>query len=131
MKGLIKIVELNIKQEKFCQEYAKTGNATKSYILAGYQVKNDSSAAAAAQQLLRNIKVQARLQELSQEVKQNQIADVIECQQILTEIARNKKTYPKDRIAAITTLMKAHGAFSQKLEINGSIPIILTDDIKE
>ena len=49
------------KQEKFCQEYIKTGNATQSYILAGYDEK---AAEQNASRLIRNDKVSKRLDEL-------------------------------------------------------------------
>lgn len=57
---------LNPKQEKFCQEYYKTSNATQSYISAGYSEKG---AEVSASQLLRNPKVIARLDELKKEAQ--------------------------------------------------------------
>ena len=117
------MTELNIKQEKFCLEYSRSGNATEAYKLAGYKVKDDNSAAVGAQQLLRNNKIQARLKEISQEVASRKIADTAECQELLTEIARSKKVYPKDRVAALNTLLKAQGAFSQNVNIIGAMPV--------
>ena len=49
------------KQEKFCQEYTKSGNASESYRLAGYEGKNVRQLAS---QLLTNIDVIKRLDEL-------------------------------------------------------------------
>ena len=66
---------LTIKQEKFCIEYAKSGNARHAYKSAGYQCKNDASVDASASQLLRNPKVKDRLAELTEEVKDASIAD--------------------------------------------------------
>ena len=125
------MTELNVKQEKFCLEYSRSGNATESYKLAGFKVKDDNSASAAAARLLGNVKIQARLKELSQEVASAKIANTTECQELLTEIARNKKVFPKDRVAALNTLLKAQGAFSQNVNISGSIPIVLVDDVSE
>ena len=122
------MTELNIKQEKFCLEYSRSGNATAAYKLAGYKVKDDNSAAVGAQQLLRNIKIQARLKELSQEVASSKIANTAECQELLTEIARNKKIFPKDRVAALNTLLKAQGAFSQNVNIIGAVPVVFADE---
>ena len=130
-KAVVKIVtELNIKQEKFCLEYSRNGNATQAYKVA-YKVQDDNTAAANANRLLRNDKIQARLKELSQEIKSSKIADTTECQELLTEIARSKKIYPKDRVAALNTLLKAQGAFSQNVNISGTVPIVLMNDVIE
>ena len=124
------MTELNIKQEKFCLEYSRNGNATQAYKVA-YKVQDDNTAAANANRLLRNDKIQARLKELSQEIKSSKIADTTECQELLTEIARSKKIYPKDRVAALNTLLKAQGAFSQNVNISGAVPIVLMNDVIE
>ena len=123
----VEIANLNVKQEKFCMEYSKSGNATAAYKTA-YSLKDDNSAAVNANRLLRNAKIKARLQELSQEIKQIEIADVQECQKILTQIARNKKTSAKDRVSAINILLKAQGAFSQNLNIIGAVPVVFSDE---
>jgi phage terminase small subunit len=52
---------LSPKQEKFVKEYLKTGNATQSYLKAGYKTKSPE---VGASQLLRNNNVQERLKEL-------------------------------------------------------------------
>ena len=64
----MKIVNLNVKQEKFCLEYSRSGNATEAYKVAGFKSKDDNSAAANASRMLRNDKIQARLKELSNEI---------------------------------------------------------------
>jgi phage terminase small subunit len=56
-------MELNDKQEKFCQLYFKTNNATQSYLAAGYKV-SPKVAESAASRLLSNVKVQKRIQQL-------------------------------------------------------------------
>ena len=60
---------LTIKQEKFCIEYAKSGNARQAYIEAGYKCNSDEAADANASRLLRKDKVKERLAELTEEVK--------------------------------------------------------------
>ena len=125
------MTELNIKQEKFCLEYSRSGNATEAYKIAGYKYSSDESARANAARLITNDNIQARLKELSQEIKSSKIADTTECQELLTEIARSKKIYPKDRVAALNTLLKAQGAFSQNVNISGTVPIVLMNDVIE
>ena len=130
---------LSVKQEKFCLEYAKTGNQRQAYLLAGYKVSSDEVADAAASRLLRNVNVQARLAELAEEAKNASIADIVEMQQTLTSIIRKQMTEEvivvesvgdymtearkmdkepsiKDIINAITTLGKMQGAFVEKVQ---------------
>lgn len=56
--------KLNPRQEKFAQLYVDTGNATQSYRDAGYQPKTDRTAEVSAHNLLRNPKVEKRVEEL-------------------------------------------------------------------
>ena len=81
---------LNVRQEAFCLQYAKTGNATESYKQAGYKVKNDNAAAASATQLLRNPKIQDRLKELAAEMASDKIANIREIQEYLTSVMRRE-----------------------------------------
>ena len=130
---------LSVKQEKFCLEYAKTGNQRQAYLLAGYNVKSDEAADANASRLLRNANVKARLAELAEEAKNASIADIVEMQQALTSIIRKQMTEEvivvesvgdymtearkmdkepsiKDIINAINTLGKMQGAFIEKVQ---------------
>ena len=146
MKGL------TAKQEKFCLEYAKSGNQRPAYKTAGYQCKNDEAVDAAASQLLRNIKVQTRLAELTEEIKNRSIADIAEMQQTLTTIIRQqldeevvvtgssdnmsrpvkvkKKPAIKDVINAINTLGKMQGAFVDNVHLSGEAKVVIVDDIE-
>lgn len=144
---------LSVKQEKFCLEYAKSGNQRQAYLLAGYNVKSDETADANASRLLRNAKVQARLAELSEETKNASIADIVEMQQTLTRIIRQQMTEEvivvenvgdfmsearkmdknpsiKDIINAINTLGKMQGAFADNVNLNGNIGVVIVDDIE-
>lgn len=130
---------LTPKQEKFCIEYAKCGNARQAYISAGYKHKKDSTTDVNACRLLKNDKVKARLAELYEEAKNDAIADVQEMQETLTKIIRqslteevivvesigdfmseatkiDKKPAIKDVINAINTLGKMQGLFTEKVE---------------
>lgn len=146
---------LTPKQEKFCIEYAKCGNARQAYINAGYKHKQDSTADVNACRLLKNDKVKERLAELAEEAKNNAIADIQEMQQVLTSIIRQemkeevivvegigegyseakrmeKPPAIKDVIRAIEKLGKMQGAFKDKLEIESIIPVFTgEDDLEE
>ena len=124
------MTELNIKQEKFCLEYSRNGNATEAYKLAGFKVKDDKVAGVNAARLLGNASIQARLKELSQEIKSSKIANTVECQELLTEIARDTEIYAKDRVAALNTLLKAQGAFSQNVNLIGAVPVVFNGEDK-
>lgn len=144
---------LSVKQEKFCLEYAKSGNQRQAYIKAGYKCKNDASADASASQLLRNPKVKERLAELAEEIKNASIADITEMQQKLTEIIRQtldeevivvessgdfmtearkmtKKPAIKEVISAINTLGKMQGAFVDNVNLNSTVGVVIVDDIE-
>ena len=134
---------LTVRQEKFCLEYAKSGNARQAYKAAGYSCKKDSTADVNACNLLKNPKIKERLAELAEEVKTASIADIVEMQQILTAIIRQeaveeivvdglekitKKPAIRDVISAIEKLGKMQGAFVDKVEAEIS-PIVLRDDV--
>ena len=83
--------KLTVKQEAFCMHYAKTGNATESYIAAGYKANNNDIARVNAAKLLTKHNIQEKLQEIAQEIKSSKIADVTEIQEYLTSVMRREK----------------------------------------
>lgn len=115
---------LNPLQENFCLEYAKSGNARESYMKAGYTGKK-SSCGTLASKLLRNPAIQARLKELSAESNGAKIAGVIECQEILTSIARNAEADDANRIKAIHLLLKVQGAYVTKINLQ-TTPVVIS-----
>ena len=60
-------IKLTHKQEIFCQEYIIDFNATQSYIKAGYSAKSDKVAGVEAHKLLKNPKIQQKINELKAE----------------------------------------------------------------
>ena len=138
--------ELNVKQEAFCLHYAKTGNATEAYKIAGYKAKTEGSAYAGANRMLKNVKVKARLQELAEEIASEKIASIKEIQEDLTSVMRGEskaavlardeigadrviQKHPdeKERIKAAETLAKMQGAFDNKTPLNVIVPVIVDD----
>lgn len=77
-------------QKRFCEIYVKTGNATQSYIDAGYKAK-PNAARRNASRLLSNADVKAYISELSEQMKQASIVDAVEAMQILATIARGDR----------------------------------------
>lgn len=132
---------LNPKQEKFCLEYSKRGNATEAYRTA-YGVVNESTAAANSSKLLRNAKIQSRLKELADELSSEKIMDAREVQERLTAIARGEVTEEiflngertqrqatiRDKLKSIELLCRVQGLFIQRVDanINAAIPIVIS-----
>lgn len=142
---------LSVKQEKFCLEYAKSGNQRQAYLKAGYKCKSDGAVDANASRLLKNDKVKARLAELYDEIKGASIADITEMQQTLTSIIRQqleeeviviestgdfmsearkmeKKPAIRDVINAINTLGKMQGLFTDNVNVKGVVPVVIAGD---
>lgn len=137
---------LNVKQEAFCLHYAKTGNATESYKIAGYDAKTERAVYSNANRLLKNDKVKARLAELADELASEKIAGIREVQEKLTAILRGEttedvvvteskgdyttearvvqvRTPTKDIIKAGETLAKMQGGFDSKLQVEVITPV--------
>lgn len=143
------------KQEKFCQLYAKTGNAFQSFKEAGYKFNSDSSARVMAHKLVnKNNNIKKRLQELAEKAENDAIASIQEMQSTLTKIIREeldeeqlltvgvgdgysevqtkrKKADLKSRLRAIELLCKMQGGFVDKVELSGTLPVQIIDDIQE
>lgn len=146
MRKAVNDLALTVKQEKFCLEYAKSGNARQAYKVAGYKCKNDDTTDAAASRLLSQVKVKARLAELAEEAKTSAIADIKEMQETLTTIIRQqlkeevivfdpdgatkmeKNPAVKDIINAINTLGRMQGAFVDRIEADVDMDLNITVD---
>lgn len=80
---------MNYRQKNFCDEYLKSGNATRAY-MAAYGIKNVSSAYAAAARLMKNKAVREYINARMEEVKKENIADVQEVMEYLTKVLRGE-----------------------------------------
>lgn len=131
MKGKIETMQgrLTVKQEKFCLEYAKSGNAVQSYISAYEKENSYSCAGVESHRLLKNPKIKARLKELFETHNAEKIMQAEEIQKRLTDIARDSNI--KNSLKAIELLCKMGGLFisKQELEITNSIPIVIKDNV--
>nr|DAU01340.1 MAG TPA: Terminase small subunit [Caudoviricetes sp.] len=134
--------KLTPKQEKFCQEFIKCGNASKSYRIA-YNTSNmkPETINRTSFDLMQDPNITARIKSLNEEIKNKSIADAEEIQMLMTKLLRGeeveevpmmsddgvvmarKKVTPKDRIKAGETLAKMRGYFDIKVKID-NIPII-------
>ena len=136
--------------QKFLKEFAKTANAAESYMKA-YPTAKKNSAYSNANRLLRNDAIQARLAELTAEMRSEKIASAAEMQEILTRIARQeqeeevvvvegvekgvseariikKRPSNQDAIKAISQLARMQGVDNGGAVVNVVIPVIGGDE---
>ena len=130
---------LNPKQEKFCLEFATSGNATQAYLKV--YGGNELSAAAQSSRLIRKDNIKARLKELADELASQKIADARELQERLTAIIRRETTEEvylpsgerierqatiREILKAIEILAKIQGLFVVKQEVDiKNAPVII------
>lgn len=137
-----------MRQEKFCIEYAKSGNATRAYINAGYKCKDEKSCRARASKLLTLDNVKQRLKEINDEIKSDSIADIKEIKEFWTKVLRNEEVEDvvgmseagpfrlskdcniKDRIKAAELLGRTSGIFVDNINVNGTVPVTFVEDLK-
>lgn len=111
---------LNIKQMRFADYYIETGNATASYLRAGY-VAEGNAAEVNASRLLRNAKVQEYIRGRNEQLDVEFIADITETKRFWTEIMRDENADMKDRLRASEFIAKTNGAFVEKKELHGAL----------
>lgn len=123
-------MKLTQKQKLFAEYYLKSGNATQSYIDAGYSCTTRVVAEANAKRLLRNDSVKIYITEKNKEIESDNIADMIEVKEFWSSLMRDEKSENRDRLKASEYIAKTNGAFLDKVEHTGNIPVTIVDDIK-
>lgn len=130
--------ELTIKQKKFADLYIETGNATQSYIDAGYKATKKKVAESNARKILGKYWVNQYIQDRMKELEQETIASQTEVLQYLTRVMRGEEKDQfgleaslKDRTDCAKLLGQKYGTFKEKVDMTGSIPVVITDDITE
>ena len=146
--------KLTLKQQRFIDYYIETGNQAEAYKLAGYQCKNDNSAAANAARLIITDKVSAAIQSRLAEKDAERIASQDEVLQFLTKIMRGegveecvvvegcgegyseartieKQVTPKERVRAAELLGRRYLLFTDKAALMFTEVPRIVDDISE
>ena len=142
---------LTPRQQKFCDEYLISGNATDAAIKAGYSpktAKNIGSENLAKPDL--KAYIEAQLAALHSE----KIADATEVLEYLTSVMRGKtkgieivtefigdgvseartmekEPSEKERLKAAELIGKRFGLFTDRVGIDGAVPIVIHDDIPD
>lgn len=136
------------KQKRFCDEYLIDCNATQAAIRAGYSEK---TAYSIGQRLLKQVEVDAYIRERTEAMKSKTIADATEVMQYLTSVLRGEETEEvvvvegcgdgysrastmdksvgaKEKLKAAELLAKRYGLLTDKVGIEGTVPIVITGD---
>ena len=135
------------KQKRFCDEYLVDFNATQAAIRAGYSIK---SAKQIAQQNLTKLDLKEYIEKRIAEKQSQLIATQDEVLQYLTSVLRGEQKEQtlkmagvgfqeveeinistKDRLKAAELLGKAYGAFRDKVDVSGAIPVVIIDDLEK
>lgn len=132
------------KQQKFCDEYLISGNATDAAIKAGYSPK---TAKQTGSENLSKPDLKQYIDAELEKLHSAKIADAQEVLEYLTSIMRGEHTEQvlklvgdgiqsvtdidvaaKERIKAAELIGKRYALFSDKMDLGGAIPVIITGD---
>ena len=143
---------MTARQKRFCEEFVKTGNATQSAKDAGYSEK---TAYSTGQRMLKNVELQSYIQSLQSEIRNKNILDATQMQEVLTSIilkeseeevivvegcgdgiseavTKTKTASNQDRIRAIQLLARMQGALDNTATVNVVLPVFGgEDDLEE
>lgn len=122
---------MNVRQQKFCDYYLQSGNATEAAIKAGYSKK---TAYSIGQRLLKNVEIEKYLSEHQQKAHNSRIATAEEVLEFLSGTMRNEEIGRKERLKAAELLGKRYALFEDRrdkdeTEENGgkTVEFIFTD----
>ncbi len=140
------------KQRKFCDEYLIDCNATRAYKVAYPNIKNDNVASAAGTRLLGNVKIKAYIDARLEEMSSAKVASAEEVMKYLTSVMRGECTEQiplligegiqkladkdigaKERLKAAELIGKRYGLFSDKVNLEGTLPVMIVgeDNLEE
>jgi hypothetical protein len=110
--------KLGVKEEKFCVQFVMTDDRHLSYERAGYLAKDRNVQSAAITRLLKQPKIQTRIEEITTEMLLAQGVTRERVTANLAEIGFNKANTKADRNTALRTLAQSLGMLSDTVNIN-------------
>lgn len=132
------------RQQKFCDEYLISGNATEAAIKAGYSRK---TAKQTGSENLSKPDLRAYIDEQLAKIHSAKIADAEEVMKYFTSVMRGEHTEQvlklvgegiqtvtdidvsaKERLKAAELIGKRYGLFTDKVGLEGAVPVIITGD---
>lgn len=125
--------KLTPKQRAFADYYIETGNATEAARRAGYKKPNVQGS-----QNLEKLSVKQYIDERLSKIEDARIAKGEEVLEYLTKVMRGEEKDQfgldaslQDRTKAAELLGKRYRLFTEKVELEGSIPVQIVDDIDD
>lgn len=106
-------MKLTPKQQKFCEEYVITLNATQAAKKAGY---SDRTAYSQGQRMLKNVEIRNFIAELTEREKNRRIASADEVLEFFATVMRDKNETTKNRLKAAENLAKRFGLDKEKAD---------------
>lgn len=147
------MASLTEKQKRFADYYIETGNMTEAAIKAGYSKK---TARVIGQENLLKPAIKNYIDERLKELEEKRVASATEVMQLLTSAMRGeleeevivvesigdycsearvvkKKIGLKDRIKAAELIGKRHRLFTDKVQVEGMVPVMIVgeDEIED
>lgn len=114
-------------QKRFADEYIIDLNGTRAYKAAYPNVKSDNVAHACAAKLLRKATISEYITEQLEKIRSEKVADAQEVLEFLTSTMRAEGgIMPKLKAAEL--LGKRHGLFTDKVDVNVPVTIVIKDD---
>ena len=124
------------RQRKFCDEYLISGNATDAAIKAGYSPK---TAKQTGSENLAKPDLKAYIETELEKLHSAKIADAEEVMKYHTEEIpilcgdggqelTQKEVGAKERLKAAELIGKRYGMFTDKVGVEGAVPVIITGD---
>lgn len=133
--------KLTVKQKRFADEFIISGNIYQSLVKAGY---SENYAKADGCKILDNPRVKAYIDDRMADFEREAIASQEEVLSYLTSVMRGEQTEQvmvsggevidvavgaKDRIKAAELLGKRYGAWTERVDLVGSVGVTIVDDI--
>ena len=145
--------KLTLKEEKFCREFIKSGNRSDAYKKAGYKYGDNNDASSRAREIYNKPHIRKYIAELLSEYRTDSVADAQEVLEYLTNVMRGKDTEEQvvvlndpdggsnaekvnvkanitQRNRAGELLGKRYGLWTDKIDLDGDVVVILEDDIE-
>ena len=145
------MAKLTRKQQRFADEYLVDANATQAAIRAGYSEK---TARSQGQRLLNNVNIKTYIDEQLEKIHNEKIADAQEVMMYLTSVLRGesqseivvvegtgdgysdarrmmKLPDERERLKAAELIGKRYGMFTDKVNVEGAVPVVIVDDLED
>jgi len=142
------VIALTPKQRKFCDEYLISGNATDAAKKAGYSEK---TAYSIGEENLKKPELREYIDAKLEQISSEKTATAEEVMHYLTSVMRgesvseivvvegigdgcsearsmNKAPDEKERLKAAELIGKRYGLFTDKVGLEGAVPVIITGD---